>query len=318
MVLGLGAIGKKALGAGASLGVDRLLSKSEIPLPKPALRTYRADVVVSFLGVTIFSRANVGGGFAVIREAEGSGRRVTALHFAGGSNPDRAHGFRYEGAMEEVILAQDGAVAQVAYFGFVTPSRNESLDQARQRVLSREKNAGAYIAAEGLHTSGSAHCEKGLVTLSDAGQHGLAELGREVRARFYDTDRKTLELRTPDSAAPTTFLYTILSALRSGEPSVQLDYVHNAKPHRLELERASDPHFGATLASRRLTRYPNAVLRFTCRARDLSANQASVFRFWLDDQSELPLRIELQPRSYLRIGLELDGEQPNDKHTEET
>jgi hypothetical protein len=283
------------------LSVDRVVDASDLALPNPVVRTYRADVVVTLLGVPIFSRKNVGGALAAIREAADGPRKLVALRFAGGANPQRTHGFKYDGSLEEVVLENGSTVPQAAYFGFVSSSTNENYDQARQRILSNQESCDAFIAAEGLHLAGSAHSEKSYIALPDASQD-VNELANQIRARFSDSERTSLELRTSGPAA-TTFLYSVRSAFRSQAPRGTANYVHNAKAYRLDWERSPDPHHTAST-------------RFTGRINDLSTHQVSTFRVWLDDPSDLPFRIEFQPRSYLRISLEYDAAAAN-RGTEE-
>jgi hypothetical protein len=287
------------------LSVDRLLAQSELELPNPLVRAYRADVVVTLLGLPVFARKGVGTASAAVREATDGKRKLIALGFGGGANPQRTHGFKYDGSLEEVVLEDGPMVPQAAYFGFVTSSSNESYDQARQRVLARQKAADSFIAAEGVHTAGCARCEKSSVSLPGETAENLSELNRRIRARFCDADRAAVELHTSGGAAATTFLYSVLTALRSGQARSRLNYVHNAKEYRLEWERAADPHHGG-------------ATRFTGHIVELATRQNSAFRLWLDDQSELPLRIEFQPRSYLRISLEYDPAGAAGRHTEET
>jgi hypothetical protein len=271
--------------------VDRLVAQSELALPNPVVRTYRADVVVTLLGLPVFARKGVGGASAAVREAAEGKRRLVSLRFAGGANPQRTHGLKYTGSLEEVILQDGPAVPQAAYVGFVTSSTNESYDQARQRILARCKSPYSFVAAEGLHIAGRARCEKGCFSLPGEAVEDWSELNQRIRACFRDADRAATELLTPGGDAATTFLYSVLTALRSGDTRSQLDYVHNAKAYRLEWERAADPHHGG-------------LTRFTGHIQDLATRQASTFRLWLDEQSNLPVRIEFQPRSYLRISLE--------------
>lgn len=278
------------------LCVDQLLATTGLPLPDPLLRQYRADVVVTLLGVPMFSRKNVGGAVVALRESIDGTRKLVALRFAGGANPQRTHGFKYDGSLEEVILESGSAPAQAAYFGFVTSSTNENFDDARKRVLSDQKPHDAFIAAEGVHVPGSARCEKGSISLPGPARD-LDELSEKIRASFPEAKRAVAELHIPGNAS-TTFLYSVRAALRAREPRTSISYVHNAKPYRLECERASDPHRGAST-------------RITGRIHDLTSHQVTTFRLWLDDPSSLPWRIEFQPRSYLRISLEHEPEGAN-------
>jgi hypothetical protein len=239
-ILELAMATKKLRGTAASrLHIDSLLAGSDLALPTPAVRAYRADAVIALLGVPIFAREAVGSAFAVVREAIEGDQKIIALQFAGGSNPERSHGFRYDGSMEETVLER-GSRRQAAYFGFVTSASNENYEQARQRVLSRSSSPRTFVAVERVHSFG--------------------------------------------------------------------------------WERAPDPHVGAALAASQLTFLPDAVIRVTGRTSCPSTQHVSTFRMWQDNRFHLPLRIEFQPRSYLRISLEHEpaGAQPNNRRKEET
>lgn len=313
--------GKMQATAIPRLDVDTLLGASELVLPCPVVRNYRADAVVTLLGMPVFARKGVGAAFAAIREAAQGERRLVALRFAGGSHPERTHGLLYDGSLEEVIVERDSTPARAGYFGFVTSSKDESYEQAKKRVLSSKKGTSAsYVAVEGLHIAGCARCEKGTVGVDDPRRLGLAELIERIRERFGETDRLVTQLTTRGSSAAPTFLWSILAALRSADARSQFNYVHDAKDYRLEWERTPDPHTGAVMAANRLTTQPDAVMRFTGRLSCFATRQVSTFRLWLDNQSALPLRIEYQARSYLRISLEYEPAeaQPNQNCTEET
>ena len=287
--LGFAATGKRMRGAVApSLGVDSLLVESEIPLPAAAIRTYRADVVITLLGMPVFVRKGVGSAFAAIREAAEEQTKVTALQFAGGANSERSHGVRCQGSIEEVVV--EDRLSRAAYFGFVTRSTDESYDQARRRILNGPQGAGTYVVVAGFHSAGSARSERAVISLPDQCRRGLSELVEQIRARFHTTDRIAAELHTPGVAAPGTFLYSVLLGLRSGAARFQNDYVHNARKYGLDLERTADQ--------------PGPLTRFTGRVRDLSTQKVSIFWLWLDVRSCLPVRIEFHPRSYLRVTLQ--------------
>jgi len=317
-ILGLAVAARKLRGTAASrLHIDSLLEESDLALQSPVLRNYRVDVVVALLGVPIFSRKGVGSAFAAIREASAADQRIVALQFAGGANPERTHGFRYDGSMDEAAFESSSA-RQVAYFGFVTSASDENFERARQRIMSKSKAPRSFIAAEGVHSAGSAHCEKSRVSIQDQSAK-LGELSHEIRDGFAESDRMVTELPTPGLSAASTFLNSVLEALRSGQTHSQRSYIHNAKQYRIEWERAPDPHVGTALSATQLTLHPDAVTRFTARTSALSARQSSTFRLWLDNESDLPLRIEFQPRSYLRLMLEYEPStaQPINKHGEE-
>ena len=143
--------------------------------------------------------------------------------------------------------------------------------------------------------------------LPTQGRRDLGELIRQVRSQFATTERTTRELCVPGSSAAGTFMYSVLVAVRSGKPHSAYAYVHNAQEYWLEFERTPDPRAGRALAAKGLTDHPESVTRFTAHVRERSVRRVSTFQLWLDNTSELPIRIEFQPRSYLRINLEWPG-----------
>ena len=202
------------------------------------VRKYRADAVVTLLGMPVFARKGVGAAFAAIRAAAEGERRLIALRFAGGSHPERTHGLLYDGSLEEIIVEHASTPERGSYFGFVTSSKDESYEQAKKRILNGKTGTYAsYVAAAGVHIAGCARCETGRFEVDGSRRLELAELIQRIREGFSAADRVATELVTRGSSAARTFLYAMLAALRSTETSSQLNYVHNAKDYRLEWER---------------------------------------------------------------------------------
>ena len=73
-----------------------------------SFRHYRATAYINLLSITIFSRADVGGGYASVEETGEGGREQVVLKFVSGSSPERAHGLNRLGLMQEVVRAQSG------------------------------------------------------------------------------------------------------------------------------------------------------------------------------------------------------------------
>src|SRR5579883_1798259 len=109
--------------------VDRLLVEHPSESVSYQHRAYRADALVRLLGITVFSRAGVGSGFASYREARRSGVTVTTSRFGGGSFPARAHNLNRLGFIEEVVIETGAGPVEAAYFGFMTSSPEESLNE---------------------------------------------------------------------------------------------------------------------------------------------------------------------------------------------
>jgi len=304
---------RRIRGAALEFQVDRLLSENPVQSFSPRTRTYRADAVVTILGLPIFSRLGVGSAFVEIREALDGERRLIALDFAGGSNPERTHGLEYSGSTEEVVMERSSAPLQAASFGFVTRTRTESYEDARQHLVAKTLTSKAYTALEGRHNPGCARYDRAYLILPTQGRRDIEELVQQVRSQFSTAERITNELCVSSSCAPATFMYSVLGAIRSDKTRSAYTYVHNAREYRLEWERTPDIRAGRVLTAKGLTDHPESVTRLIAHIRERSADHVSTFQLWLDDTSELPLRIEFQPRSYLRITLEWPGSSLNDK-----
>ncbi len=304
-ILGAGLVLRHS-SASRLLGGDGRLNQGCPPFRTERNRTYRADVVVTFLGVPIFSRQAVGGAFAVLREAFQDHRRIITLQFAGGANPERTHGIHYFGSIEEVILESPGEPVQAQCFGFVTArSQNqEGFEQARQRLMSSSSHpASSLIAVEELVQRGKLQNTSATFPIGDFAWRDWPELLREARSGFQGANAAKRETSFPAEAS--TFLFAVLSAVRAPGRSSFYCF-HNAKPYRLESDKVADRHAGENFSARNLTHRPQSVMRLTGQIDDLTKGHTTTFKLWLDESSELPIRIEFSPRPYLRIALELD------------
>ncbi len=307
-ILGLGlTLGCALAQAGRYLRIDRLPEENDLPFHTILKRTYRADVVVAILGVPIFSRQEVGGAVAVLREASQSDRRLVSLQFAGGANPARTHGIHYFGSAEEVVVESRTEPLRAASFGFVTTrsSNQESFEQARQSLMAGNSHpAAAVIAVEQSVGQGKVRNLSATLPAGDvAWRDDWQELAKQVRSEFQQANATAQEANCPADAL--TFLFAVLRALRAPGKS-SFHYFHNAKPYRLECEKAADRHAAENFAAKRLTSAPDTVVRLTGQIHDLAKGHTSTFKLWLDHGSDLPIRIEFSPRSYLRIALEFD------------
>jgi len=279
-------------GAGTARGelrIDRMRQENPLPVQACGSRAYRADVLVTVLGVPVFSRANVGNAFLWFRECSSGGLRATSLHFAGGSRPERAHGVHYSGSLEEAAVERGGTLMEAANFGFVTASQEESYAEARKRVAAKTSAPITFVAVESLHRPGTVRNSKAYLTLPCEDTGDWHEQIGEIRSLFSTARVTTSELR-PAGGTPRTFLHSILAVIRSADNVFASEYVHNGNLFRLECEKAADKH----------------LTRVTGRTRNLGNGRMASFRFWLEQGSDYPARIEFQPRSYLRIVLEPD------------
>jgi hypothetical protein len=272
---------------GSALSIE-LLRESSAAWSAAQTRTYRADVLVTFLGVPLFSRRGAGSAVASLRECVQDRRRRVAVSFAGGSDPSRTHGVNYAGSLEEIAVESGSELSEAATFGFVTsPGQDESFEQARRRVIS-EADSGSFVVVDELHRSGAVRIRKATVSAPGGWGAPFGQMRRDVRVRFMESAPVGREFAMPGGAVPATFLYTVLAAVRWPERKSSFEYVHNGKRYALNSEKTGT--------------------RLSGQIHDMDTKHNSTFRLWFEEGSDLPVRIEFSPRSYLRITLERDAE----------
>lgn len=247
-------------------------------------RRYRADAQVMLLGITVLLRRDVGDGSSAWRESVSQdGAVVRLLEFTGRSAPERAAGLNRFGFIRE--LSQPG---EAIYFGLMTSSPEESAAEARQALHSTSKDAwysaiDGRTSAEGIETA-SAHFRAAARTSPTARQE-LIERARQALA----TAPKT---KAPAESAPLPFLHAV-AGLLSDNQKKETQYAYNGHLYRLTVERSRD------------AKAPG-VIRVTGNLRRVSGGKPIEFRLWIEEGARrpLPLRIEYQAKSYLRLTFE--------------
>ncbi len=176
-------------------------------------RAYRADVVVTFLGVSIFSRQGVGSAVASVREHAREDRRTVSLTFAGGSHPARTHGVSYSGSTEEVAVeCGDATLESAASFGFVTASQSdESFEQARHR-LETGTTGTAYVAVDELHRSSRVRLRRAVLPAPESWTKDRMGLVGALRSQFNQATPTEREMEYNAPVVPATFLYAVVAA----------------------------------------------------------------------------------------------------------
>jgi hypothetical protein len=259
---------------------------------RSASRTYRADAVILILGITIYRRAGVGGGRASLEETgEGASLR-RMLFFAGGSDPKQAHGLRRLGWIQEVVLGPASAPSEAAYFGVLTSSPEESLEHARKSVAAPPSGLSVFSAVSGRNTAG--HSRSAITHFDYASSaiwsdRGLIERAQSTFAPKVDW-RETSWPNSPNQAPP-TFLFQLATLLKQRARHAEGRYVYNEQEYLLELETQTGRD--------RLVPVRGMI-------RNLRTGHEIPFRVWLEDAADsiVPVRIEFQPRSFLRLTFE--------------
>jgi hypothetical protein len=258
-------------------------------------RSYRADAVILFLGITIFRRAGVGGGQASLEETgEGAALRRT-LFFAAGSDPKRAHGLNRLGWMREVVIGPGSSPSEATYFGVLSSSPEESLDHARKSVDAKPAGRGIFAAANGRHTAG--HSRSAVTHFEYANgalwsDRGLIEQAQSTFLPGVNW-RETSWPNSPNQAPP-TFLLQLATLLKQRSRRAGGRYVYNEQEYQMELDA---PQTG---------RNRERLLPVKGKIRNLRTGNETLFRLWLEEASDsvVPVRFEVQPRSFLKLTFE--------------
>jgi hypothetical protein len=292
----------------ATLAVDRLLRELQPKQKLQSRRLYRADAVITVFNIPIFSRVGVGSGFAVYEELAEAESRTIALQFAGGSRPDRAKGLNRLGYIQEVVVERNNRPTETAYFGFMTSSPEENLDQAK-KALEASEGMLPYTAVDGSTGPGEMRSSKARFLFPPSYSWSNNDsLIKEVRTKFPSESGKPVEAKLSAKDVPWTFLYTVAQAASIAGEKSQWSYVYNGKQYRLRTERAQDAKMGRKLAEKGLVTKAENVWRLSGAITGPDNGPESTFKIWVEHngESKLPMRIEFQARSFLRLVFEYD------------
>lgn len=281
---------------------------------KRLVRRYRADAVVTFLGIPVISRTGVGGGYALIEQRRETSTRTMSLQFAAGSVPRRAAGLNRLGFIEEMVKREDSGVVGINYFGFMTASKEESLEEGRKALAAGPPGGGAYNVVVGGISHGEARSLR--LDLNGGDSSGwatwrrlLSSVRTQTLARKVSGSPETLQTGVPQGTS--TFLHTLVDEFTAQPGRSSRQFVYGKWQNRLELERRRDLSMGKSLAARSLTSCPERVMQLRGTIHDAKSGKSSRFLVWYEagEAAALPLRFELQPRSYLHLTFEYDPAQ---------
>jgi hypothetical protein len=271
--------------------------------PGPRSIAYRADAVIVLFGLPIFSRAGVGGGFAEARQEADDDGVSRFLRFAGWSWPERAHGLDRAGYIEESVRLRQGSLVSARYFGVMTRSAEQTAEQARDALAAHgpvqnfAAIQGASVAEFRESASAAFDYPRG------SGERNWRDLLEAARRRLGDVRRRFSGNPADAAGGPTpTFLYSLVCAMESHETRLKRMFVYGDRQLWLDTEKVEDARMSRELAGGA----PVFKLTGAVRARDGSALAA--FRIWFEASSAIPLRIDYQPRSFLRLSFVRDAE----------
>jgi hypothetical protein len=268
-------------------------------------RRYRADAQVILLSIPVLHRNGVGDGVASWRDSlaeDGTATRLLA--FTGRSAPEHAAGLNRFGFIQELSRTVDRTYAESIYFGLMTSSPEESAAEARKALHSNAKEI-SFSAIEGriapgcIETSKANFIAPGRTSAADRGV--LMESARQALAVVLATQ----DTLPPATAIPRPFLHA-LADLLGQRGSSEAKYAYNGAMYRLRVERASDPNAANVYREQGIIPPTAAVTRVSGTLRRETGGKAIEFRLWMEEGAArpLPLRIEYQPKPYLRLTFE--------------
>jgi hypothetical protein len=245
----------------------------------------------------------VGGGNAVWRESTApEGGLLRFLEFTGFSLPERAAGLNRMGFIRELSRFADKSPTESIYFGLMTSSPEESAEEAR-RALTAHTTEIAYSAIEG-------RIDMNAVETSGAHFMAPARWSVENRGELVDRARSALSAASRSAAGSVhgigspPFLQALAEVLR--DPLVmETRYTYSSRIYRMWVSRTPDPKVTTYFRTHGLIGEDRDVIRIAGRIRSETGGKETNFRLWFEPgEMPLPLRIEYQAKSYLRLVFE--------------
>jgi hypothetical protein len=296
--------GPESLEVEPALEVDRLWERGRAE--KITERAFRVDATVLLLSVPILRRNGVGDARVALRQApaaeENGFRNRLALEFAASSDPAHAHGLDRMGWIREVVLERDGAVQRAGVLGIMSDSPEQTVEEART-ALRNYPSVERLIAIDSSFSGGGGECRtRSRVIRFQAPRgnwtrgEGLTDLARQS---FQSNPAAWKEKQWPgERGGPSTFLYALKRSLEPGGARAT-EYIWNQNRYALRIQREPDANARHEFSA--------PVDRVRGEFENLTQNLRPVrFQIWVDRESPvpMPLRIEFQPRPFLRLTLE--------------
>ncbi len=267
-------------------------------------RNYRADALVILLSVPLLHRTSVGGGSVQWSEwagANGGSQRL--IEFLGFSAPERAAGLNRLGFIRELTRTAPGGSRDAVYFGLMTASNEESAEEARKALHSKATES-AYTVIEG-RIAGDAS------TSALAHFMGPSRISAERRGELVTMGLRALSGVPVQPAGfnlaplPPPFLSALADAL-FGPTQLESHYVYAGRLYRLSLRKTADPKATEYFQKRKLISPGAKVIRASGTVRREAGGKDTPFGIWVEEGNRrpIPLRIEYQAKSYLRLTFE--------------
>ena len=274
-------------------------------------RYFRADAVITLFSIPIFSKAGVGSGFAFVEDLENSSSRTRRLGFGAGSWPDQAAGLNRLGYIHETVVESSGGLAQCSYFGFMSTSKEERLEEARA-ALNQKQQEALFSAVRGETRAGAYSARFTRFLSRDAVNWRFWRKVADAAEKSFDGECLSRREEqgasgNPETVIP-TLLYSLLRVRETGFSPLRTTFIYGGVQRSLETSSGPDAKMGARLRERGIVKNARSVVHMTGVIRNLKLGTKTNFSVWWDrdSTSPLPVRIELEPKSYLRLAFEAD------------
>jgi len=268
-----------------------------------AERRYRVDAQVLLFSLPLLRRSGVGAGTVAWRESSGDDGTTRVLEFAAYSLPGRAAGLNRLGFIQERIRLAGAGMAEAIYFGLMTASAEENADEAR-KALHPTASQVAYTAVDARIESRSMETATAHFTAPSAlSANHRTQLEQMARQALAAAPRESVGL---DGETPPPFLQAMAELLRQPKGG-EGRYIYNGRLYRLWLRRTPDAKAGERFRASGLASGP--VIAVTGALQRVAGGKPIDFRLWVEESAAhpVPLRIEYQPKSYLRLAFEAEA-----------
>jgi hypothetical protein len=248
----------------------------------------------------------VGGGNAAWREFDG-GHAGRLLEFSGYSIPERAAGVNRLGLFREMARDLPTGTTESLYFGVMSSSPEENAAEARKALQSTSQEQ-MYTAIDGRIAGGKAEASTAQFTApSDTVGEKHGELEDRARQALASAQRSVSAVVPQEGSH--SFLQAMAELLMRPD-ATHSTYVYAGRRYRIFVKRALDSKASAYFRERRLVPPSASVTRVSGKIRRDSDGNETEFHLWVrtGEQRPLPLRIEYQAKSYLRLVFETVAE----------
>ncbi|HEY9248345.1 MAG TPA: hypothetical protein VIO38_04405, partial [Rariglobus sp.] len=182
---------------------------------------------------------------------------------------------------------------------------NEESAAEAQKALRSDAKEAWFSAIEGRSSTNSVQTISARF-LAPAGTSSAdrQQLIARARAALSGGEARKQETQSAERA-PQPFLH-VLANLLGGSGSAEAPYSYNGRAYRMRVDRSSDSKAAKSFRELGLIGESDRVVRVAGRLWRPGESGRTEFRLWVQEGVErpIPLRIEYQPKSYLRLAFE--------------